>query len=195
MKSKISGAMLIIASTYYVLAEAISAYYFHDTLFNTYVYHTISELGIPNVNSPLSLLMNSAFIFIGLALLFNNYYRFKDYLIDNKILYYVLTLITSLGVIMVGLIHGGNPLTSGYHTIGAVMAIAGGNTLLIVISKSMKEFTEYNKITFILGNLGIIMFLILFFNMNSIYMPVFERISVYTMIIWSFITGTYLLKK
>lgn len=90
-----------------------------------------------------------------------------------------------------GLIHGGNPLTSGYHTLGAVMAILGGNVLLILISKSMDEFGMYQKITFILGLIGLIAFWIMFFNMESIYMPVFERLSVYTLIIWSFLTGIF----
>ena len=104
-------------------------------------------------------------------------------------------MITGIGVIIVGLIHGGNPLTSGYHTLGAVMAILGGNILLVLISRSMAEFELYQKITFILGISGIIVFWIMFFNMESIYMPVYERMSVYTLIIWSFVSGVYLLEN
>ena len=113
----------------------------------------------------------------------------------NKTIFYVFTLITSFGVIIVGFIHGGNPLTSGYHTLGAVMAILGGNLLLVLISRSMGEFKQYQKITLILGIIGVIVFWILFFNMENIYMPVFERLSVYTLIVWSFITGVYLVGK
>ena len=97
-----------------------------------------------------------------------------------------------MGVIIVGLIHSGNPLTSGYHTLGAVMAILGGNILLALISKSMDEFGIYQKITLILGLIGLIVFWIMFFNMESIYMPVFERLSVYPLVIWSLLTGCYL---
>ena len=104
-------------------------------------------------------------------------------------------MITALGVIIVGLIHGGNPLTSGYHTLGAVMAILGGNILLVLISRSMGEFENYQKITLFLGVMGLIAFWILFFNMENVYMPVFERLSVYTLIIWCFLTGVYLLKE
>lgn len=194
MKNKVAGIVLVIGSVYYVLAEAISATFFNDSIFNTYIFHTISELGIPNANSPLFFLMNSAFILIGLTLLFANFYKFKDFIVKNKVLFYVLTCITSFGVIIVGLIHGGNPLTLGYHALGAIMAILGGNVLLILISKSMDEFGLYQKITFILGCIGLFAFWIMFFNIESIYMPVFERLSVYTMIIWSFLTGFYLLK-
>ena len=194
MKRKVAGIVFIIGSIYYVLAEAISATFFNDSIFNTYIFHTISELGIPNANSPLFFLMNSAFILIGLTLLFSNFYKFKDFIVKNNTLFYVLTCITSLGVIIVGLIHGGNPLTLGYHALGAIMAILGGNVLLILISKSMDEFGLYQKITFILGCIGLFSFWIMFFNIESIYMPVFERLSVYTMIIWSFLTGFYLLK-
>ena len=193
MKSRIAGIVFIIGSLYYLLAEAISAAFFNASLFNTYVFHTISELGIPNGNSPLFWLMNSAFIFIGLAVLFGNFYKLKDFFIKNRIVIYIFTVITSLGVIIVGLIHGGNPLTSGYHTLGAVMAILGGDILLVVISKSMDKFEFYQKFTLALGIIGLIGFWIMFFNITNPYMPVFERWSVYTLIIWSFITGLFLL--
>lgn len=192
MKRKVAGIAFIIGSLYYIIAEAVSATYFNASLFNTYIFHTISELGIPNANSPLFWLMNSAFILIGLTLIFGDFYKFKDYIIKNKTFFYILTLITGLGVIIVGLIHGGNPLTSGYHTLGAVMAILGGNVLLILISRSMADFNGFQKLTLVLGVMGFIVFWIMFFNMKSVYMPVFERLSVYTLIIWSFSTGLYL---
>ena len=192
MRSKVAGIVLIVGSLYYIVAEAISATFFKASLTNTYLFHTISELGIPNGNSPLFWLMNSAFIFIGLTLIFSYFYKFKDNAVKNKIFCSVFALITAFGVIVVGLIHGGNPLTSGYHTLGAVMAILGGNILLVLISKSMNNFDNYQKITLVLGILGLIAFWILFFNVESVYMPIFERLSVYTLIIWSFLTGVYL---
>ena len=195
MKSKVAGIAFIMGSVYYLIAEVISATFFHDSLVNTYIFHTISELGIPNANSPLSFLMNSAFILIGLTLLFGNFYKIKDFILKNRVICYIFTVITSLGVIIVGLIHGGNPLTSGYHTLGAVMAILGGNILLVLISRSMNDFGKYQKTTLILGIFGIITFWILFFNMESICMPVFERLSVYTLIVWSFLTGVCLFKN
>lgn len=195
MKSKHIGIVFIFGSLYYLIAEFICALNFNDTFFNTYIFHTISELGIPNFNSPLFFLMNSAFILIGITLLIGNLSELKEYIIKNKLIFTLFTLITALGVIIVGLIHGGNPLTSGYHTLGAVMAILGGNLLLVLISRSMGEFKQYQKITLILGIIGVIVFWILFFNMENIYMPVFERLSVYTLIVWSFITGVYLVGK
>lgn len=195
MKSKVAGIVFIVGSLYYILAEAISATFFNSSFFNTYIFHTISELGIPNGNSPLFWLMNSAFIVIGLTLLFGNFYRFIDFIIKNKRICYILTFITSIGVIIVALIHGGNPLTSGYHTLGAVMAILGGNILLVLISRSMGEFDSYQKVTLSLGVLGLIVFWIMFFSMDNIYMPVLERLSVYTLIAWSFLTGVYLLRN
>lgn len=195
MKAKVAGILFLIGSLYYLIAEAISATFFKASLINTYVFHTISELGIPNANSPLFWLMNSAFILIGLTLIFGNFYSLKDCIIKNKTIFYIFTLVTSVGVIIVGVVHGGNPLTSGYHTLGAVMAILGGNILLVFISKSMGEFQNYQKITFILGIIGIIVFWIMFFIMGNDYMPIFERLSVYTLIVWSFITGIYLISE
>ena len=195
MKAKVAGIVFIIGSLYYLIAEAISATYFNASLFNTYVFHTISELGIPNPNSPLFWLMNSAFILIGLTLIFSNFYKLKDFIVKNKSVFYIFTLITGLGVIIVGMIHGGNPLTSGYHTLGAVMAILGGNILLVVTSRSMREFSAFQKVTLTLGIIGLVAFWIMFFSMDSSYMPVFERLSVYPLVIWSFLAGLFLLKK
>jgi hypothetical protein len=195
MKAKVAGIILIIGSLYYVVAEAISATFFKASIFNTYIFHTISELGIPNGNSPLFWLMNSAFILIGLIFIFGYFYKFRDYIVKRKRVCSILLLIASFGVIIVGLIHGGNPLTSGYHTLGAVMAILGGNLLLVIISKSMGSFDRYQKITLVLGIFGLIVFWIMFFNVKSIYMPVFERLSVYTLIVWCFMTGVYLLQE
>ena len=195
MKAKVAGIVFIIGSLYYIIAEAISATCFKASLFNTYVFHTISELGIPNPNSPLFWLMNSAFILIGLTLIFSNFYKLKDFIVKNKSVFYIFTLITGLGVIIVGMIHGGNPLTSGYHTLGAVMAILGGNILLVVTSRSMREFSAFQKVTLTLGIIGLVAFWIMFFSMDSSYMPVFERLSVYPLVIWSFLAGLFLLKK
>ena len=195
MKAKVAGIVFIIGSLYYLIAEAISATYFNASLFNTYVFHTISELGIPNPNSPLFWLMNSAFILIGLTLIFSNFYKLKDFIVKNKSVFYIFTLITGLGVIIVGMIHGGNPLTSGYHTLGAVMAILGGNILLVVTSRSMGKFSAFQKVTLTLGIIGLVAFWIMFFSIDSSYMPVFERLSVYPLVIWSFLAGLFLLKK
>ncbi|AMK14726.1 DUF998 domain-containing protein [Methanobrevibacter olleyae] len=195
MKSKIAGIVFILGSLYYMIAEAISVFAFNDTVINSYLFHTISELGIPGLNSPLFYLMNSAFIAIGLTLLFANFYKFKNFIIKDKTIFYILTLITSIGVIIVALIHGGNPLTASYHSLGAVMAILGGNVLLILISRVMDKFETYQKISLILGIIGLMAFGVMFFNMGSIYMPIFERLSVYTLILWSFISGVCLLKN
>ena len=194
MKPKVAGIVLLIGSLYYLIAEAISATFFNASLFNTYLFHTISELGIPNGNSPLFWLMNSAFILIGLFSLFASFYEFKNHIIKNKIIYYIFTVIGGVGVIIVGLIHAGNPLALTYHALGAIMAIFGGNILLLIISKSMDRFEAYQKILLVLGIIGLIGFGILISNMGKIYMPVFERISVYTLVIWNFITGVYLIK-
>ncbi len=195
MKSKIAGIVFIFGSLYYLLAEAISAFSFNDLLTNTYLFHTISELGIPNINSPLAFLMNSAFVIIGLTFLFGNFYKFKELIIKNKVIFYILTVVAAIGVIIVAMIHAGNPVTDGYHSLGAIMAILGGNLLLIIISRSMDKFENYQKVTLALGIIGLIAFWIMFFNMGSLYMPIFERLSVYTLIIWSFISGVYLLKE
>ena len=195
MKSKVAGIAFLAGSLYYIIAEAVSATFFNDTLFNTYVFHTISELGVPNANSPLFWLMNSAFFLIGLILIFSNFYKLRDLIVKNRMIFYVLTLITGIGVIIVALIHGGNPINFTYHASGAIMAMLGGNVMLIAISRSMNDFGGYQKASLALGCVGLAAFWIMFFDMQGIFMPVFERLAVYALIIWCFMTGLFLAKS
>ena len=195
MKSKVASYILIIASFYYIVAEAITAIYFNSTFLNAYLFHPISELGIPNANSPLHMLMNSAFILIGLALIFVNFSKLKDDIVKNQTIFYILTLITGMGVIIVGLIHGGNPAVASYHGLGATMAMVGGNILLIVTSKSMDEFKSYQKATLTLGIIGLVSFFVMLsLFTNPSLMPIFERLSVYPLILWSIMTGICMFK-
>ena len=43
MKRKVAGIVFIVGSMYYLLAEAVSATFFKASLFNTYVFHAISD--------------------------------------------------------------------------------------------------------------------------------------------------------
>lgn len=194
MKSKVAGIVFIIGSLYYIITEAISATFSRLPL-QTLTFST----PFPNLEFLMRIrrcpYYELCFILIGLTLIFGNFYKFKDFIVKNKVIFYVFTLITGLGVIIVGLIHGGNPFTLGYHMLGAMMAILGGNILIVIISRSMADFDGFQKITLSLGTFGIVIFWVMFFNMESIYMPVFERLSVYTLIIWSFLTGIYLIRS
>ena len=87
MKAKVAGIVFIIGSLYYLIGEAISAAFFNASLINTYLFHTISELGIPNINSPLFWVMDSAFILIGLTLIFGNFFKFKDFIIKHRMIF------------------------------------------------------------------------------------------------------------
>ena len=60
--------------------------------------------------------------------------------------------------------------------------------------EGIKSLKLVGMVFLVLGIIGLIGFGILISNMGKIYMPVFERISVYTLVIWNFITGVYLIK-
>ena len=59
----------------------------------------------------------------------------------------------------------------------------------------MNEFANFQKITLTLALIGLAAFWIMFFSMDNVYMPVLERLSVYTLVVWSFIAGVYLIGK
>ena len=64
-----------------------------------------------------------------------------------------------------------------------------------MLSAIKSSFANFQKITLTLALIGLAAFWIMFFNIGNVYMPVLERLSVYTLVVWSFIAGVYIIKK
>lgn len=195
---KIAGILFIIATVTFILSEFICAIYTKVSLIETYALHTISELGVPyqiNHFTPVYDLMNYAFIIVGILLLIGSILAVGKMIEKHNLLYYLFVLITSIGMIIIAFYHAGHP----YHAIGALMALVGGNLMLITISQSIKASKNYRIITLILGFIGLISAfgMIYFMTVPELYIfkAIPERICVYSLLIWSLISGLYLVKK
>jgi len=194
---KIAGILFIIATVIFILSEFICAIYTRVSLSETYALHTISELGVPyqiNHFTPVYDLMNYAFIAVGILLLIGSVLALSKLIEKHKILYWLFVLSTSLGMIIIALYHAGHL----YHAIGALMALVGGSLMLIIISQSINASKNYRIITLILGLIGVIFAfgMIYFMSIPQLYIfkAIPERICVYSLLIWSFISGYYLVK-
>ena len=193
---KIAGILYIIAPVIFILSEFICAVYTKVSLIETYALHTISELGVPyqiNHFTPVYDLMNYAFIAVGILLLIGSILAISKMIEKHKILYYLFVLSTSIGMIIIAFYHAGHP----YHAIGALMALVGGSLMLITVSKSINTSKNYRMITLILGFIGVIFaFLMIYFiSIPELYIfkAIPERICVYSLLIWSFMSGLYLI--
>ena len=205
--TKYGSYAFVIAGIYFLLAEFVSAVSTGLPLFEVYTQNTISALGVPGYISPIDWLMNSGFVVLGVLLIIGFHLGLSPLIKKWKILEYALTFVTAIGLFVIAAIHAGNPI----HQIGALMAIVGGGVLLMTAafaldtSKSYKtdplflsNGRSYKIASFSLGLIAILFLIVMIIFMGNprleIIEAVPERISVYALILWSFLTGIYLLK-
>ena len=193
--TKYGSYAFIIAGIYFLLAEFVSAVYTGLPLFEVYTQNTISALGVPGYISPIDWLMNSGFIVLGVLLIIGFHMGLSSRIKKWKAIEYALTFVTALGLFIIAAIHAGNPI----HQIGALMAIVGGGVLLMTAAFALDTSKSYKIASFSLGLIAILFLVVMIIFMGNpdleIIEAVPERISVYALILWSFLTGVYLIKN
>ena len=192
--TKYGSYAFIIASIYFILSEFIAALSTGLPLFEVYTQNTISALGVPGYISPIDWLMNSGFVVLGVLLIIGFHLGLSPLIKKWKILEYALTFVTALGLFIIAAIHAGNPI----HQIGALMAIVGGGVLLMTAAFALDTSKSYKIASFSLGLIAIVFLIVMIIFMGNPQLEIIEaipeRISVYALILWSFLTGIYLLK-
>ncbi len=193
--TKYGSYAFIIAGIYFLLAELASAVSTGLPLFEVYTQNTISALGVPGYISPIDGLMNSGFIVLGVLLIIGFHMGLSSRIKKWKAIEYALTFVTALGLFIIAAIHAGNPI----HQIGALMAIVGGGVLLMTAAFALDTSKSYKIASFSLGLIAILFLVVMIIFMGNpdleIIEAVPERISVYALILWSFLTGVYLIKN
>jgi hypothetical membrane protein len=193
--TKYGSYAFIIAGIYFLLAELTSAVYTGLPLFEVYTQNTISALGVPGHISPIDWLMNSGFIVLGVLLIIGFHMGLSSRIKKWKAIEYALTFVTALGLFIIAAIHAGNPI----HQIGALMAIVGGGVLLMTAAFALDTSKSYKIASFSLGLIAIVFLIVMIIFMGNPQLEIIEaipeRISVYALILWSFLTGVYLIKN
>ena len=193
--TKYGSYAFIIAGIYFLLAEFVSAVYTGLPLFEVYTQNTISALGVPGYISPIDWLMNSGFIVLGVLLIIGFHMGLSSRIKKWKAIEYALTFVTALGLFIIAAIHAGNPI----HQIGALMAIVGGGVLLMTAAFALDTSKSYKIASFSLGLIAIVFLVVMIIFMGNPQLEIIEavpeRISVYALILWSFLTGVYLIKN
>ncbi len=193
--TKYGSYAFIIAGIYFLLAEFVSAVSTGLPLFEVYTQNTISALGVPGYISPIDWLMNSGFIVLGVLLIIGFHMGLSSRIKKWKAIEYALTFVTALGLFIIAAIHAGNPI----HQIGALMAIVGGGVLLMTAAFALDTSKSYKIASFSLGLIAIVFLIVMIIFMGNPQLEIIEaipeRISVYALILWSFLTGVYLIKN
>ena len=207
MKSKnvkIGSVILIAAGFLYLLFEAIAALAWQNPGYS-YTYNYISDLGIPIVteymghyiNSPRYYFMNMAFISNGI-LFATGIFLITASLQKKKIALNILAAIYGLGVCVVGLFPGYDWWGGVYHGFGALAAIGIGNIAIMCIgiaSGTKTQNTVLSIVSVAFCVIGISAFVIFMGSEGSPIIGLWERIAVYTVIIWQPIFGGVLLSE
>lgn len=193
--TKYGSYAFVIAGIYFLLAEFVSAVYTGLPLFEVYTQNTISALGVPGYISPIDWLMNSGFIVLGVLLIIGFHMGLSSRIKKWKAIEYALTFVTALGLFIIAAIHAGNPI----HQIGALMAIVGCGVLLMTAAFALDTSKSYKIASFSLGLIAIVFLIVMIIFMGNPQLEIIEaipeRISVYALILWSFLTGVYLIKN
>ncbi len=193
--TKYGSYAFVRAGIYFLLAEFVSAVSTGLPLFEVYTQNTISALGVPGHISPIDWLMNSGFIVLGVLLIIGFHMGLSSRIKKWKAIEYALTFVTALGLFIIAAIHAGNPI----HQIGALMAIVGGGVLLMTAAFALDTSKSYKIASFSLGLIAILFLIVMIIFMGNPQLEIIEaipeRISVYALILWSFLTGVYMIKN
>ncbi|MCM6761540.1 DUF998 domain-containing protein [Rathayibacter sp. ZW T2_19] len=192
----------------YVGGEAIAAGAFPGY---SYAANYISDLGVPDVevyqgrtiDSPLSAVMNAAFVLQGLlylaaAVLAARAVRARPAFVGAAVAF-------AVGSALIGVVHGSAASAAsgigGLHVLGAALAIIGGNTASILAGVTARRGAPWYAVASIaLGALGLAGLVLLRIDSGSAGLDllpdgVWERIAVYAITAWQIVTGIGLLRR
>jgi len=158
------------------------------------------------IDSQLAYLMNTAFYLQGTLFLIGAVLVVRAVESRKAGLFLTLAAANAVGNILVGAVHSG-PMakvdgTAWLHDMGAALAIGGGNIAILAGSAIVRNAgagQRYRAISVVIGVLGLLSFAMLVINSTTgatSLLPegVWERGSVYSIIVWQMCTAAYLMR-
>lgn len=193
------------AGVFYLFGEQMTIL-FSERSITAYVHHSTLELFFPigtiieekeSTLSNLPQVMRAIFTYQ--AYIFVPLYLFGIYRMSNK-RYWVLGLFFaccfSLGSSLVANITNGHYTEGGLQNLGLSLTILMGNLTLLISgldtpSQTVKKFKNASLLLSLIG-LGCLAFTM---AMPTIFSPIIERLSIYTIMIWEILAGFTMLKN
>ncbi|SPM39407.1 Uncharacterized membrane protein, partial [Mycobacterium numidiamassiliense] len=188
------GAVLwVVAAVGYLILEAVAAAGVVPAY--SYARNYISDLGVSAV-SPRSYLMQAAFYLQGILFILGAGLIVGIPESPRARAFLGLIGANSIGNIVIGAVHSGN-----VHRAGAALAIVGGNTAILAgaaVIATGDGWRWYRRISILVAALGLLSLLMLLINSvtsqtNLLPDGMWERASVYSIILWQLTTAVYLL--
>lgn len=216
---KYIGSLLIIIGILFFITEYITLSHANIPTITAYIGYSISELAVPlgdpisaigppliniynstvSYISPIANLINIEFIALAIINLIACFVVIKKYISKYKEIFYLTSLILTIGLIIVAVFHTGGPNSEDMHKLGALMLFFGGSFLLIFTGLLVEDNPIYKKSSLILGVLGILCgigFCIVIKNPTlTFYRGVIERGNIYPTVIWFILSGIMICKS
>ncbi|MGZ8177264.1 DUF998 domain-containing protein [Williamsia sp. SKLECPSW1] len=194
MTVRAAGWAWLLAGVAYIICETVAA---QRSPGYDYARDYISALGIPD-RSPSATLMNSgAFVLHGVLFAIAGLLLTRSVGRRGRawIVFPALTVTNGVGNVLVGAFHAG---TSPLHGFGALLAIVGGNTVMIVAAGLFADlggprwFCVGSRVAGVVG-LACFVALLVIAGRGTRVEGAVERGSVYTIIVWDVAVGLVLL--
>lgn len=216
---KLISVLLIISPILFIILEYYALQHSNLPTLTAYQGFSVSELAVPLGDSitalgpslkviytstvsnlsPYAFLINIGFVLCGLTILIGNFAVIKKFVSKYKFIFYLITLILSLGLFIVAIFHTGAPDSEGMHKIGALMLFFGGSFLLIFMGLFSKNIPVYKNASLILGIIGLIGGILFCSFINDpvlgVYRGIVERGNIYATLVWILMSGFYLIFK
>lgn len=193
-----------LAPLVFLISEAISATAWSAGTYD-YGHNFISDLGTTVCGStfagrimcsPLHGVMNVGFVVMGVGVAVAVALLARRLPGARRALSTVFGCLVAVGMILVATVHGGvesvDNGTIAIHALGAAAAIALGNVLAIIMGTNARRLgfpRWYSRAAVALGTIGLVGLILLLSGSAVLDPAVFERISVYAIFVWLFLTS------
>lgn len=194
----VGGVLWIAAALGFFLCEAIAAAAIPAY---SYANNYISVLGVP-AWSPRAVLMHIAFYVQAILFLAGAVLVVRGVQAGKAVLFLGLAATNAIGNILVGTVHTAPAAGDGFdwHFLGAMLAIVGGNAAILAGSAVLWRaggLSAYRTVSVALAVLGFGCLVAIWIDKSHAVLPIgiWERGSVYSILIWQTYTGVYLITR
>lgn len=198
------AVLSVFIGLYFFVAELVTILFSPSSIL-TYIQHTMFELSLPNGTliedriiqlSPLSFAVRASFLVQSYCFVIIYIVAVMRLTHGVRLIAALLAICFSSGMALIYSAQGGSFTIGGLQNIGVSITFLIGNLTLLITglttqSNELKFFKKFSLIAGLIGTFAILFTLI----EPTIYLPIIERISLYTILSWEIVAGFTLLKQ
>lgn len=200
---RLLAVLSVFIGIYFFFTEFI-AILFSPSL-STYTQHTLFELSQPigsiiddrvSQLSPLSFAIRASFLLQGYLFALIYIFAIAHTTQNFRIISSVLAICFASGMVLIYSAQGGKFTEGGLQNLGMGITFCLGNILLIITGLTIHspKLNLFKKFSLIAGSIGLISITFSLFEPTT-YLPILERIGLYTILSWEIIAGFAILKQ